>query len=86
MKIIGYTYEADVHCPACTKARFDLPAIRHGFDLAAHNASKRHGWIDEHGLSIDLIDSEGNLIHPVFDISEDVQTLNHCRDCHEELV
>jgi hypothetical protein len=41
---------------------------------------------DEHGLPMDLIDREGNPVHPVYDIDEDVDgAFTHCGDCHEEL-
>ncbi len=55
MRIIAYTYEADVHCPACTNARFGQ-VIRYPRD--------------DCGIPLDATDREGNPVHPVFDIDE----------------
>lgn len=51
MRIIAYTYEADVHCPACANQRFGL-YIRFPRD--------------EHGIPLDSKDREGNPVRPVF--------------------
>lgn len=75
MRIIAYTYLADVHCPTCTReAVADGALVR-----------KEPLWFntDEHDLHQDLVDREGNPIHPVFDIDEDLPT--HCGDCLREL-
>ena len=69
MRIIGYTYEADVHCPACTARRF--------------GGIKWMGDDDVHGVPERATDREGNAIHPVHDIDENDFT--HCGDCREEL-
>jgi hypothetical protein len=61
MIIVGYTYEADVHCTDCA-----LKAFR---DLESRGA----------------IDSEGNQVQPVFDITEGSE-LSHCADCGEPLM
>ena len=74
MRIIAYTYDADVHCPACTAARF-------GTTDASFTNNK--GRVDEHGIPDSSVDSEGNPVHPVFDISE--HDFTNCGDCHEEL-
>jgi len=77
MRIIAYTYEADVHCPECARERFGT---------ADASFTNNKGWIDEHGISDASIDGEGNPIHPVFDIDEDPDgAFTHCGDCHEEL-
>jgi len=72
MKIVAYTYEADFHCPACA------------VEAAAVGLLKREppldSWTDEHGLAADLIDREGNRIHPVFDIDEHEHD-ETCGDC-----
>lgn len=76
MRIIGYTYMADVHCPACTR----LYAFRNG------QYGAQLGQPDEQGIVEKAIDREGNPIHPVFDTDEDADgTFTHCSDCHEEL-
>lgn len=77
MRVIGYTYEADVHCPSCA------------FNAAAVGLLKREQPLalgsDEHGLAFDLVDREGNPIHPIFSTDEgaDVEV---CGDCGEELL
>lgn len=63
MKIIGYTYEADVHCPACTHKRFN--ALDNGSPGCIQTWHE-----DEHGVPLESVDIEGNTIHPVFDIDE----------------
>jgi hypothetical protein len=85
MRVISYTFEADVHCPHCTKAYADRaflddgPVI--GFPIGHTGPTQ-----DEHGVSYGLHDREGNPIRPVFDIDEDPDgSLTHCGDCHEEL-
>ena len=70
MRVIAYTYEADVHCPTCAANRFAHSSVS-GLEL------------DEHGIWYGHTDREGNLIHPVFDIDE--HDFTHCGDCHEEL-
>lgn len=40
---------------------------------------------DEHGLAFDLIDREGNPVHPVFSTDERGDSLTHCGDCGAEL-
>lgn len=84
MRIVGYTYEADVHCPACTKARH----YRGGFavDWNAHVAlASEQCTVDEHQVPYKALDREGNSINPLFDIDEAVTELTHCGDCHEAL-
>lgn len=78
MKIIAYTYEADVHCPACTKQAARRLTLDH-----THPEAVGFSDLDSHGIEYDTIDREGNLIHPVFDIDE--HGFTHCGDCHEEL-
>lgn len=73
MRIIAYTYEADVHCPACTR----LYAFRRG-QYGAHL-----GKADQHGIVERATDREGNTIRPVFDIDE--HDFTHCGDCGKRL-
>lgn len=76
MKIIAYTYEADVHCISCARERFkDEP-----------KAGLSNDDFDENWLSYTQEDREGNPIHPVFDIDENIDgVFDHCGDCGEEL-
>ena len=78
MKIIAYTYEADVHCPACTKLSTERMQLDHSHPYAMGDAGE-----DDHGIEYDLVDSEGNLIHPVFNVDE--HGFTHCGDCNERL-
>lgn len=75
MKIIAYTYEADVHCPACAEHAAAVGLLRRQPPLRMDT--------DEHGLAYDLIDRENNPVRPVFDINE--HDFTHCGDCREEL-
>ena len=75
MRVVAYTYEADVHCIHCTRQRF-------GKHKLAHKPSAPHDY-DEHGLDYKQEDREGNLIHPVFDI--DPNEHSHCGTCREEI-
>lgn len=72
MKIIAYTYEADIYCPDCAIYAAATGQLRREPGLALR--------IDEHGLATDLVDSEGNRIHPVFDIDE-YEHDETCGDC-----
>ena len=85
MKIIAYTYCADVHCPHCTGQAL----IHRQLTLANDHPCAipvKHTGMDEFGIPLNVQDREGNLIHPVFDIDEDPDgTFTHCGDCHQEL-
>ena len=78
MKIIAYTYEADVHCPACTKKASRRMLLDHRHPFAMGTTMK-----DDHGIEYDLVDDGGNLIHPVFNTDE--HSFTHCGDCCKEL-
>lgn len=75
MKIIAYTFEADVHCVYCTQKR--------------HKSKPFDTWgkfeIDEHGLPETAEDSEGNFIHHVFDTDEWPGGKPVCGDCAIEI-
>ena len=61
MDIMAYTYEADYHCPSCTRTRFHWTNKAYGYDM---------GLLDGWGIPDNATDSEGNLIHPVFNTDE----------------
>lgn len=71
MRIAAYTYEADYHCPDCTRSRF--PAPPHSKD------------VDENGVDTRAKDSEGNELHPVFDIDSNTPAGTICSDCKAEI-
>ena len=77
MKILGYTYTADIHCPSCAWSDAATGILTRKPPLSLDT--------DEHGLAYDLYDREGNGIGVLYDIEEAAQTLTHCGDCHEEL-
>jgi hypothetical protein len=85
MRITGYTYMADCHCPDCTRvaARFGRLSVDdthpHGINLNGPGGPR-----DEHGLHYNLVDREGNLIRPVFDIDEKLNP-TFCCDCGAEI-
>lgn len=70
MRIIAYTYESDYHCPECTQKRF--PALPGNKE------------VDEHGVSVNAMDSEGNLLQPVFDLDA-TPAATSCSDCKAEI-
>lgn len=75
MKIIGYSYCADVHCPDCA-ARDAAVGILKRVPLLQMGT-------DEHGLAYDLVDREGNPVHPMF--TTDEYEFEVCGDCRQEL-
>ena len=75
VRIIGYTYEAAMHCPACTAGR------RFAIDNNAHPHAHEAGT-DEHGVHYNAIDTE-NLVHPVF--STDETEGEYCDGCFVEI-
>ena len=70
---IGYAYEADVHCPACTVARYK----NGGFNPGPHGPGE-----DEHGIPYGAEDNEGNILHAIFSTDEGAEV---CGDCGEKL-
>ena len=84
-RIIAYTYDADVHCPDCAKARFkpDAAPPASSFEEELLWDARRRGWIDAHGIPDTAQDSEGNPVRPVF--STDEFEAPHCGDCGTKL-
>lgn len=78
MRIIAYTFEADLHCPSCTRQATERMKLDHAHPYAMGDACQ-----DDHGLEFDFVDSDSNLIHPVF--SADVTDFTHCGDCQTRL-
>lgn len=74
-RIIAYTYDADVHCPDCANHHAVIGMLERQPPLQLNT--------DEHGLAYDLVDREGNHVHPVF--STDEHGFTHCGDCGAEL-
>lgn len=73
--IVGYAYDASLHCVECTRTRADVGLLKREPPLSLK--------VDEHGIALDLIDSSGNAISPVF-YGEDSHG-EFCDDCNESL-
>ena len=54
MKILAYKYDADYHCIDCTIQKFK--------QLLSINLD-----VDENGIGMEIEDSEGNYVSPLFD-------------------
>jgi hypothetical protein len=91
IRIIAYTYEADAHCIGCTQKRFSDTGKVYGNenDIATFKSAT-----DENGIWFEAEDSEGNFVHPLFDIDEWMELdAGHveenptqylaCGNCHE---
>lgn len=74
--ILGYAFAADIHCPDCTHKAWQNGSLARD---AAHCYA--HKERDENGLPMDLVDHEGNIIHPLF--LDAVEQTEHCGDCGE---
>lgn len=73
MRVVGYTYDADIHCPDCTTKYIKENSDSDFPDVEAVLIG-----------DVDFEDSEGNPIHPIFDTSE-TDCPEHCSgsDCNE---
>jgi hypothetical protein len=76
MKVVGYSYDADTHCVDCTRK------------YAEQNASLDEMFKEFYPSSVDIdrlietmSDSEGNPLHPIFEIDEAGDCPTHCGDC-----
>lgn len=82
MRIIGYTYNAAVHCAICTRLDQAYGRITWGgISLASLCAAK----FDENGVAESAIDREGNDVHPVFTTDEFPDGPEYCDDCCREV-
>lgn len=63
--ILGYTFLADYHCAACTRA-----AAAAGKLVSKPDHPHAEPGTDEHDVKMDLVDREGNIIRPVFKLDE----------------
>ena len=81
MNITAYTYDADIHCPSCTMQANLHSNNEHTNALSLGRSDALN--CDENGLSYNLEDHAGSLIHPVF--STDETNFTHCSDCSQEL-
>ena len=83
MKILAYKYDADYHCIDCTVQKFKQPL--------AINLD-----IDENGIGMEIEDSEGNYVSPLFDtdewyeldkfyVTENPKQILSCGTCHKKI-
>ena len=80
MRIIAYTYDANVHCPDCAFEALKFGKIGKGLPYPPGEDLEP----DEHGIPQCAEDSEGNPVHPVFSTDEQLEPL-FCGDCGEEI-
>ena len=73
VRIVAYTFEADIHYPACTAERAAAGLLKREPPL--------HPYTDEFGLTADLVDREGNPIHPVFSTDAFGAVAPRCSEC-----
>lgn len=73
--IVGYGYDAALHCPPCTR-----DALKNGIIAPAAREPR-----DEHRLPEAMKDSVGNAVHPLFSTDEPSDTGEHCICCKEDL-
>lgn len=94
-EIIGYTYDADVHCIDCA-----IKFVQTKYELAPDQM--RHsqyvgfvGWKEDVWQTTEYEDSEGNTLHPIFvdnyadmvyEDEDGKQYPPRCGDCGEELL
>lgn len=76
MRIIGYSFEADIHCSACTEHKAAIGVLKRQPPLNPKP--------DEHGIAQDLVDREGNSVHPIFRTDE-IDEDSACGDCYEPI-
>lgn len=76
-QVIGYAYEAALHCVDCTRTRIDNGLFSRSIP---HNNEP-----DEHGIFTDWIDNEGNPISAVLSTHERGDSGDYCDDCRANL-
>lgn len=77
MRIIGYTYTAEVNCRECAYRDYSSGNLK-----LSGNAPQR---CDENGIPENLVDREGNSIRPVFITDEDASN-QVCDGCFQTLI
>ena len=75
--VVGYTFNADTHCPECTRQYFSVEIENAAQDVG-------YNYVDEHGIPLDLWDSESNPVHVIFPSAE-FDYFPACGDCREPI-
>lgn len=76
--IIGYAYDAAMHCPVCAQVDYVNGVIRGD----RHDTQFAH---DQYNLPERMVDREHNPVHPVFSTDEEGEGGDHCDRCHTNL-
>jgi hypothetical protein len=74
-RIVGYAYDAAVHCVSCTKEAHG----REEFYVTLPRGTEDD--FDMHDLPMQMEDQEGNEVTPVFS-TDDGAEMQTCDDCH----
>ena len=78
--IIGYKYEADLHCIACTAERFYSEVA----DLQGMVDVNGIPYVDDARTRL-TNDNDGNEVWPIFHADELFWCRNYCGDCFDPL-
>jgi hypothetical protein len=78
VSIVGYSYDAAVHCPACTTVDFINGTIR-------PKQSCHECVLDAQALPEEMFDREQNPVHPIFSTDEHDEATEHCDTCRADL-
>ena len=76
--VIAYGYEADIHCVDCALGDLSRMKVDHH-----HSYAMGGPCLDDNLIECDVVDGDGNLIHPVFATDEHQET--HCGNCRKAL-
>ena len=68
MKIIAYTYDADINCIDCTKQKFDY--MYSSSRTPTFGIVRAFATIDINGIYTDQLDAEGEMVIPMFSTHE----------------
>ena len=80
MRIIGYAYDADMHCIACTSKAIDSNVLKIVHIAVNDNLKPPFHY------TMAYVDREGNRIHAIFDIDEHPDSGEpRCGDCFDLL-
>lgn len=82
MKVIAYTYDADVHCPACTRRALAIGTLTAAPVWSIEPPATRRA--DAHGMPDMLFDSNGNEVGALFSTDECPEAVM-CADCGREV-
>lgn len=84
MKIIAYTYEADVHCVECARKAFAVGKLCQELERRAVKSGHER-TLDENHILYGTEDCEGNRIHPIFSTDEQLEPL-YCGTCRKQIL